>query len=276
MNAQSTENSPRPVNPPAREPGAPDSLQAPDHSSLRIFRPEVEILLDSSPTPRERQQMDRWDELAETQAERTKGNNRQTGVHEKQQSLLDRFPHLGTSAAVILDFGAGIGCATDLFREGGATVVALEPSPVMAELTKGLSAPYARVIRYSATGNRELSELPNPIESGTVDCIVCYGAFQNFPSKGEAIGEFDEGTAFKVLERMHKLLKPGGVLSIQYLPPQPPVVFHESTTEMDPERFLELVTKAGFKVDTNKLVYACHHDKLKVDVYYQFLEATKA
>ncbi len=244
-------------------------------TNFELRRPEIEVLMDSEPSAREKQQMARWDELAPSQAERTRSNNRQPGVHEKQQSLIDRHPHLKSPDALVLDFGAGIGCATDLFREQGARVVALEPSPLMVELTKDLACPYSRVVQYSATGNRELWELSDPIKPGSVDCIVCYGAFQNFPGKGAQPGEFDEATASKVLERMFKLLKPGGVLSIEYLPPQPPVAFHESTTVMNPNRFLELVVAAGFKVETNKLVYAYHHDKLNVDVNYQFLEATK-
>lgn len=249
-----------------------------NNSAAELRKPDIEILLDEAPTERELTQVQRWNELASTQAERTRGNARQPGVDEKQHSLIERYPVLGTPKALIVDFGAGIGCASTVFRERGARVVGLEPAPEMAALTREVPiVPYDRIIRYSATGNRELWELPhNPIQPGSVDCIVCYGSFQNFVGKGAAPGEFDEATTLRVLTRMHQLLKPGGKVSIEFLPPQPPVEFHESTTVMNPARFRQLFKEAGFSVITDKPVFAYHHDKLGVDVTYQFIEGTKA
>jgi SAM-dependent methyltransferase len=242
-----------------------------------LNKPILEILIDPEPSARECSQMNRWDELAPSQQERTRGNSRQSGTDEKQQSLIDRFPKLATRDALILDFGAGIGCATNLFRERGARVVALELSPAMAELTVHTPiVPYDRVVRYSATGNRELSELDNNlILPGSVSCIICYGAFHNFVDRGANSGDFDEVTALKVLKRMHDLLEPGGKISIEYLPPQPPVSFHEQTTVMDPIRFRRLFEQAGFQVNEDKPVFAYFHDKLKVDIKYQFIEGSK-
>lgn len=245
------------------------------HAALR--KPEIEVLLDPQLSEREQAQLARWNALAPTQVERTRENMRQPGVNERQSSLIQRYPELGTGRSLILDFGAGIGCATEIFRAAGAQVVALELSPEMIQLTRDYPVvPYHRVILYSAIGDRELSELSrNPINPGTVDGIICYGAFQNFPARGQAPGEFDETVALKVLRRMHQLLKPGGPVSIEYLPPHPSVNFHESTTIMDPERFRRVFEQAGFSVIDNKRVFAYVHDQLHVEVYYQLIEGTK-
>ncbi len=242
----------------------------------KLARPPIEVLLDTSLTTREQEQMRRWDALAPSQLERTRGNMRQPGIEERQRSLLVHFPEMGRPDALILDFGAGVGCATNLFRESGARVVAIELSGEMVQLTRDVPiVPYHRVIQFSAIGDRELWELsPNPILPGSADCIICYGAFQNFPAKSEGLGAFDEDTARKALVRMNRLLKPGGILSIEYLPRQP-INFDKSTTVMDPVRFRRLFEGAGMEVHRDVSVFAYHHDKLLVDVNYQLIEGIK-
>jgi SAM-dependent methyltransferase len=243
--------------------------------TLDVQRPEIEVLPNHEDTSREMQQKERWNGLAPSQLERTRGNARQPGVDERQEELMVRHPQLCTPGSTILDCGAGVGCATNKFREAGAHVIAIEPAPEMAKLTRDVPVvPYAWVIQSSITEDRELSELnPKPINAGTVDCVVCYGAFQNFPSRGANPGEFDELVARKALDRMYSLLKPGGAISIEYLQPQA-VTFHESTATMDPVRFQRLFEDAGFQVVSDKPVFA-YINASGQEVQYHLIEGVK-
>jgi SAM-dependent methyltransferase len=241
-----------------------------------IQRPFIEVLLEPiSLSTRELKQIERWDALSNSQSERI-NLSRQSIVEQSQREILEKYPALKEKSATILDLGAGIGCATNIFREYSDCVVAIDLSSQMLEQARTLPAkPYHRLIQYSITSGLELSELrDNPIINNSIDGIVCFSSFQNFVNPGQQIGQFDLQTGKIVLERMFNLLKPGAIAAIQYIIPQD-AQFSPHTTLIDPIFFRKLCEDCGFIIGEDKKVLGYNHKITGEAVYYQHVELVK-
>ncbi|MEV0386105.1 class I SAM-dependent methyltransferase [Nonomuraea sp. NPDC050643] len=150
----------------------------------------------------------------------------------------------------LLDVGCGTGVVTAAALALGAEVTAVDADPVMLELT-------ARRHPYATIRQATLPELP--FDTGHFDAIAGNFVINHVPDTAAALAE------------LHRVLRPGGTLAltwwksdemtatsvfteaiaaaeIPYEPPPRPFTAHDT-----PQRFTELLTRAGFSdaaVDT--------------------------
>jgi SAM-dependent methyltransferase len=120
----------------------------------------------------------------------TKHNNYnfpKTGIHKYVAEYIRSLPDL--SAKNVLDIPCGDGRASYEFKKKGANVIALDLFPEFMKLAD-LSAEYA-----------DLSE-PLPIESGSIDYIICQEGIEHIPNQ------------LNVLEEFNRVLKKDGILLI--------------------------------------------------------------
>ncbi|MFF9349249.1 class I SAM-dependent methyltransferase [Streptomyces sp. NPDC014734] len=154
------------------------------------------------------------------------------GRHASLRRLLGELPPSGR----VLDVGSGTGRPTaSTLAEAGHIVLGVDVSPVMVEL----AASQVPDASFVCADIRELT-----LEEGGFDAVCAYFSLLQ-------MGRDDQE---RLLRKLRRLLKPGGVLAVATVPldvEDVPVVFmgqEMRVSSFAPDDFLATVTAAGFSV----------------------------
>ncbi len=187
---------PPPAPPAVAKPPAPPKPPPPSAPSPQISATAEPAQLPSRPPPKKKNQW--WEELFSDDYLRTVPVPSQKSIH-KQVDFIESRLGLAKGAA-ILDVGCGLGLHAIELTRRGYVVVGLDLSLPMLSRAADEAQDQGFKINFLHADMREMNF------EGAFDAVLLWGT---------TLGYFDDDTNKQVLDRIHRALKPGGLLLLE-------------------------------------------------------------